>query len=647
MSIKPLVPHYAFENPASVYDEEALTALELAARTSAKVNECVEEVNTIPDRVRSETLQHIEGGTFDKQIDEHTKELTTELQETTAYLEDRLTAYTQETNARLGNLAKLEEGSTTGDAELTDARIGFDGSINATAGDAIRNQALEYTPTVTLYNYYLSVDTDNKTVNINGGASGTYLYGIHRRNRVNLIYTTPEPAEALSYDDINQPVGVWLGTADPNNAVLFLKSARSDGFQPAPTDILLAIIYTTKVIPVYLSPVNIIVNGKYLLDMPTFARNNTTTRLLFLLGKLMVDPANKTVTIPEGSILGMPFYNPGGIAVPMTVSTTYNVNGVVEYLVMDADTLELTIQDRFHVAKEYEFILGCFLNGEFTPIEVMPEHVHVVGATPEVTPGTSTGTGEHFTTIAEFLAPLADWSKTTKIVLLGDSITMGAGGTGYAQDGDPIQTSTISYKRNPNGICWANTFARYIADNYNATVLNNAISGYSSTLLNDNKEYLIPADTDLVICMIGTNDRFWPSSATSGVTAKTMANLFRNNLMEIVNYAHSLGVPVLLLNCIPTTLEDQNKDGRLLNIEQVNAVIRAVANDFNMEMADVHTNFTMVMNQMTSGGDPYTACIPDGIHPNDYGHLYVFLGALMACGLNYHGGKCNAYLMGG
>lgn len=45
MSINPLNPHYSMENPASVYDEEAMTALELAGRTAFKVNEVVRVVN--------------------------------------------------------------------------------------------------------------------------------------------------------------------------------------------------------------------------------------------------------------------------------------------------------------------------------------------------------------------------------------------------------------------------------------------------------------------------------------------------------------------------------------------------------------------------------------------------------------------------
>lgn len=44
MGVDP-IKHYSLTNPASIYDEEALTALELSARTASKCNEVVENLN--------------------------------------------------------------------------------------------------------------------------------------------------------------------------------------------------------------------------------------------------------------------------------------------------------------------------------------------------------------------------------------------------------------------------------------------------------------------------------------------------------------------------------------------------------------------------------------------------------------------------
>ena len=140
MSVKPLNNHYSLTTPASIYDEEALTALELAGRTAAKVNENVEAFNkleketsdhltaqdsaikkmndeTMPAKVAAAVNEHIENGDFDQQIEQHIGNL----------------------ENRVDNLlGSVTQGSTTLDAEIIDARVNSNGANYQNLGEHIR-----------------------------------------------------------------------------------------------------------------------------------------------------------------------------------------------------------------------------------------------------------------------------------------------------------------------------------------------------------------------------------------------------------------------------------------------------------------------------------------------------------------------------
>ena len=131
--VKP-INHYSLESPASIYDEEALTSLELAGRTAAKVNECVSEVNKIPQNIKEEVQTHIDNGTFDEQIDEYTGNLRDTLG-------GQINDFKTSVEARVNNLLNSYlPGSTTADAELYDIRTDAFGTSHATAGEAVRTQ---------------------------------------------------------------------------------------------------------------------------------------------------------------------------------------------------------------------------------------------------------------------------------------------------------------------------------------------------------------------------------------------------------------------------------------------------------------------------------------------------------------------------
>ena len=121
MSIKPLNDHYSMTAAPSVVDEEAMTALELASRCVGKTNECVkylnENVDKLPDEVKTAVNAHITNGEFDKAIDAYI-----------GYLQQRIT--TLENN--------YTPGSTTADAALYDLNVDAGGQSHATPGEAVR-----------------------------------------------------------------------------------------------------------------------------------------------------------------------------------------------------------------------------------------------------------------------------------------------------------------------------------------------------------------------------------------------------------------------------------------------------------------------------------------------------------------------------
>lgn len=53
------INHYSFTTPASIHDEEAMTALELAGRVGAKMNETVEAVNDFTEKVTHDMENHV------------------------------------------------------------------------------------------------------------------------------------------------------------------------------------------------------------------------------------------------------------------------------------------------------------------------------------------------------------------------------------------------------------------------------------------------------------------------------------------------------------------------------------------------------------------------------------------------------------
>lgn len=138
------IRHYSLQNNPTIYDEEALTALELAGRTVGKVNEVITDQNDL----RSETENHLNHQ--DEQITNHANyiretipaEVERKVNETiqSGAFDTAISEYAGDLERRVENLFSTPTGGTTMDMEVVDIRMDENGNAHTSAGEAVREQ---------------------------------------------------------------------------------------------------------------------------------------------------------------------------------------------------------------------------------------------------------------------------------------------------------------------------------------------------------------------------------------------------------------------------------------------------------------------------------------------------------------------------
>ena len=190
----------------------------------------------------------------------------------------------------------------------------------------------------------------------------------------------------------------------------------------------------------------------------------------------------------------------------------------------------------------------------------------------------------------------------SKIVLMGDSITDGYGGTGY----NGSQSASIS--TNTDGYCWANVFKKYLSEKYSISVSNTGMYGSVISEQMNKINEIITDDTDLVILLTGTNNRN---------SSSTFDN-YKSNLSTHINSLLAKNVDLLVINNIPSTLNDENnKYATMRDIADV-VIKNTYGNVKSFSMYDEFINYCENNNISLS------TLFYDHIHPNDDGYLIMF-----------------------
>jgi lysophospholipase L1-like esterase len=200
-----------------------------------------------------------------------------------------------------------------------------------------------------------------------------------------------------------------------------------------------------------------------------------------------------------------------------------------------------------------------------------------------------------YKTLQRIISKLILSSTTVNINLIGDSITAGVGGTGYNEN-----DLTLGYN-------WANQMKSYFENKFNCTVTNSGISGITSTTIKSNIASSA-SNKDIIICMIGTNDR-----------AAANRQLLYDNLKYVHDYVVGLGKQIIFMSAPPASVA--NEETKTMHMEDVDNIIMKVASDTNRQYISL---YKLVTDYCKSNGITIDSLLGDGLHPNDTGYDVMF-----------------------
>ena len=143
--------------------------------------------------------------------------------------------------------------------------------------------------------------------------------------------------------------------------------------------------------------------------------------------------------------------------------------------------------------------------------------------------------------------------RISSIVLLGDSITDGAGGSGYNG------SFSAAPSTNTAGYCWANAFKKLVETRYGIPVQNKGMYGsVMSTQMNTALTFL--TKQDFVIWLTGTNDR-------------NNASAYAQNLRRRLNAMREKCAGILVVSNIPSTADDEKAHN--VNMQKMDEIVSA------------------------------------------------------------------------
>ena len=210
---------------------------------------------------------------------------------------------------------------------------------------------------------------------------------------------------------------------------------------------------------------------------------------------------------------------------------------------------------------------------------------------------------------------------TVRIKLLGDSITHGVGGDGFAQNGEPV---TSGFARNPDGYCWANLFRDELESRYDCRVINNACTGTNIEFVLDRFDELVDRNDDIVLCTIGTNNRHQYFANGPKTPKKEYMERFYRNILQLDGKFREAGIDAVLCANIPASAANE-RDGpdywRVFHMNDVHDLYLKASFACGFPFVSL---YAALSDYCAAERVPLDSLLADGLHPNNEGHRVMF-----------------------
>ena len=210
---------------------------------------------------------------------------------------------------------------------------------------------------------------------------------------------------------------------------------------------------------------------------------------------------------------------------------------------------------------------------------------------------------------------------TLNVKLLGESITHGVGGTGWAMEGESI---VEDFKRSPNSFCWAKLFSEHMKEKYDAEVINNGCTGTTIQFILEHFDTLVSATDDLVICTIGTNNRHRGKDLGDAPSREEWSKVFYDAVLALNEKFEEKKIPAIFVANLPAAQSNEG-DGetyyRILHMDDINEIYKRARKAAGFALISMYDLVTDYVNEK---GILVDALLCDGLHPSDEGYRVMF-----------------------